>query len=98
MKWSAFFLRDVVAALLVPVAVPGDGPALPHTPIRNWTQLDSAIGSDSPAPNRSEALARRQSGRDYSQGRQACLAKSDAAAFVRDLCLEMVCADSDFCW
>ena len=60
--------------------------------LRNWTQLDSAVGTDSPAPNRSEALARRQSGRDYSQGRQTCLAKLNAAGFVRELMLERACA------
>ena len=45
-----------------------------HFRTRRLRNFDSAVGIDLPAPNRSEELARRQSGRDYSQGRQPCLA------------------------
>ncbi len=58
--------------LLVSVAITGDGPPLP----RATAQCDSAVEIDLPAPNRTEALAPRQSARDYNQGRPRCLAKS----------------------
>jgi hypothetical protein len=86
-------LLDILTDLLVPVAITGDGPPLPQTPI---TRLDSAVAIELPAPNRSEALARRQSGRDYSQGRQTCLAVLNRAGLHREPNLEMACADSEF--
>jgi hypothetical protein len=54
--------------------------------------LIQQFGIDLPAPNRTEALARRQLARDYSQGGQPCLAASKAAGLHRESHLEMVCA------
>jgi hypothetical protein len=34
---------DILTDLLVPVAITGDGPPLPHTPIRIWTQQLGSI-------------------------------------------------------
>jgi hypothetical protein len=86
-------ILDILRDLLVPVAITGDGPPLS-------ANADYAVGHGScdelPAPNRSEALARRQSGRDYSQGRQTCLAVLNQAGLHREPHLEMACADSDF--
>jgi hypothetical protein len=84
---------DILTVLLVPVAITGDGPPLSASADM---RLDSAVAIELPAPNRSEALARRQSGRDYSQGSQRCLAVSDPTDFHREPYLEMACADSDF--
>jgi hypothetical protein len=75
---ETYLLLDILTNLLVPVAIAGDGPPLPHIRLRSWILQ---VGIDWAAPNRSEALARRQIARDYSQGRQPCLAELQAACF-----------------
>jgi hypothetical protein len=58
--------------------------------------IELSDGDDLPAPKPSEVLARRQSARDYSQGRLRCLANPNAAGFLCDPNPEIVCAMSGF--
>ncbi len=67
-------------------------PMARHFRARRLHNLIQQFGIDLPAPNRSEALARRQLGRDYSQGCLPCLPESKAAGLFRQSHVEMVCA------